>query len=60
MTIQDLKARAYDLIAMSEQAQAELRKVNEEIARLSVEESKPTEEPKAGEVEETSDAESIK
>jgi len=52
MTIQDLKARAYDLIAMTQQAQAELQKVNEEIARISVEETKPTEEPNAEEVKE--------
>jgi len=40
MTIQELKARAYDLIAMTEQAQMELQKVNEEIARLTQEEIK--------------------
>jgi hypothetical protein len=35
MNITDLKAKAYDLIAMREYAQAELMKVNEEIAKLS-------------------------
>lgn len=33
--IKDLKSRAYDLIALVEQAQAELRQINQQIAVLS-------------------------
>jgi exonuclease VII small subunit len=34
MTLTELKARAYDLIALKEQAQNELNQINQEIAKL--------------------------
>lgn len=34
MTIQELKGRAYDLIRLIEQAQGELRQVNQEIIEI--------------------------
>lgn len=40
MTIQELKAKAYDLIAIIETAKAQLQQVNVEIARVTEEEKK--------------------
>jgi hypothetical protein len=40
MTIQELKARAYDLIAYKEATQAELNQVNQQILELAQEENR--------------------
>jgi hypothetical protein len=40
MTIQELKARAYDLIAYKEAAQAKLNQVNRQISELTQEENR--------------------
>ena len=48
MNLQDLKARAYDLIALREQATAELQQVNQQIAEaMRAEVDKQTEALKA-------------
>jgi hypothetical protein len=44
MTLQESKAKAYDLLVVIQNAQTELNKVNQEIVNLSVEEKKPIEE----------------
>lgn len=48
MDINQLKARAYDLISLKEQAESELRNVNQAIVKLSQEAQKnaQTKEPK--------------
>ena len=43
MSITELKARCYDLLAQRQQIDAELQRVNQQI----IEESKPKDEPKA-------------
>ena len=61
MNLQELKARAYDLIAYKEQAQNELNQVNQEISRLMEEENKAkAEAAKADNVETTKKALNVK
>lgn len=47
MEIKELKAKAYDLVLMIENAQAQLRQINQAIAQeIQKEQSKPKQKPK--------------